>query len=112
MRSKIFHNLQSKRAPNHMISDFVGATDGNQFLISELKMQEILKTSCCHIKTMSDRQKMMCGCETCIIFDDIHRCLNLFWKRYISSLKNAIKDITDGPARVNAKNDLQCYIQS
>ncbi len=60
---------------------------------------------------MTDRQKMMCRCDTCIIFDDIQCYLNLFWKHYISSLKKAIKDIINGPSHVNAKKELQCYIQ-
>jgi hypothetical protein len=109
---KLFMTCNPRELHNHMISDFIGATDGDRVLISESKIREILKTSCCHIKMMADRQKMMCRCETCIIFDDIQRCLNLFRKCYISSLKNVIKDITDGPSRVNAKNELQCYIQS
>jgi hypothetical protein len=97
---------------NHMIVDFEGATDGDQVLISESKIQQILKKSYCHIKMMSDRQKMMCGCETCIIFDNIQRCINLFRKRYIALLKKDIKEMPDGQARVNATNDLQQYIQS
>ncbi len=103
---KLFMTCNPRELHNHMISDIIGATDGNQVLISESKIQKILKTSCCRIKMMMDRKKMMCGCETCILFDDIQRCLNLFWKRYISSLKNAIKDITNGPSCVNAKNEL------
>jgi hypothetical protein len=49
---------------NHMIEHFDRATEGNRVLISEKKLREILKTSCCHVKKMSAREKLMCGCET------------------------------------------------
>ncbi len=65
---------------NHMIQHFDEATEGNHVVISEMKVREILKTSCSHVKKMSSREKLMCGCETCIILDDMHECLNLFWK--------------------------------
>jgi hypothetical protein len=69
---------------NHMIKDFNDATEGNRVIISEAKLREILKTSCCHVKKMSSREKLMCGYETCIIFDGMHECLNIFRKRYIT----------------------------
>ena len=54
---------------------------------------------------MMNRQKMMCRCETCIIFDDIHRCVNLFPKRYISTLKKANDAMPNGQRREKASND-------
>ncbi len=75
---KLFMTCNPRELHNHMIVDFDRATDGDQVLISESKIRQILKTSCCHIKMMFDRQKFMCGCKTCIIFDDIQRCENLF----------------------------------
>jgi hypothetical protein len=75
---KLFMTCNPRELHNHMIVDFDWAMDGDQVLISESKIRQILKTSCCHIKMMSDRQKMMCGCKTCIIFDNIQRCVNLF----------------------------------
>ena len=56
---------------NHMIETFGGALDGDKVITSESKLRQLLKTSCSHIKKMTARQKMMCECETCIIFDDI-----------------------------------------
>jgi hypothetical protein len=41
---------------NHMIKQFDNATTGNQVIISETKLREILKTSCCHVKKMSARK--------------------------------------------------------
>ena len=38
----------------------------------------------------------MCGCETCIIFDDMHKCLNLFRKRYITRMKMELQGMQDG----------------
>jgi hypothetical protein len=66
---------------NYMIKNFGNATESNRVIISETKVREILKTSCCHVKKLSAGEKLMCGCETCIIFDDMHECLNLFRKR-------------------------------
>ena len=65
---------------NHMIEHFDNGTEGNRVLISETKIRELLKTSCSHIKKMSAREKIMCGCKNCILFDDMHECLNLYWK--------------------------------
>ena len=64
----------------HMIETFDEATNGNNVLISESKLRQLLMMSCNHIKQMTERQKMMCNCETCIIVDDIQECLNLFRK--------------------------------
>jgi hypothetical protein len=80
---------------NHMIKDFNDATEGNHVLVLETKVRETLKTSCCHVKKMSSREKLMCGCETCIIFDDMHKCLNLFRKRYITRMKRELKGMRD-----------------
>ncbi len=54
---------------------------------------------------------MMCGCKTCIIYDNIQRCVNLFWKQYIALLKKDINEMPNGQTCVNATNDLQQYIQ-
>jgi hypothetical protein len=109
---KFFMTCNPRELHNHMIVDFDWAMDGDQVLISESKIQQILNTSCCHIKMMSDRQKMMCGCETCIIFEDIQRCVNMFRKRYIALLKKDINKMPNVLTSVNATNDLQQYIQS
>ena len=61
---------------------------------------------------MTNRQKMMCGCKTCNIFDDIHCCVNLFWKQYISSLKKANDAMPNGRRRAKTSNDLEQYIKS
>ncbi len=65
---------------NHMIEHFDDATEGNHVLISETKIRELLKTLCSHIKKMSACEKIMCGGENCIVFNDIHKCLNLYQK--------------------------------
>ena len=65
---------------NHMIETFDDATEGNKVLISEMKIRDLLKTSCSHIKKISAHERIMCGCKTCIIFNDMLECLNLFWK--------------------------------
>ena len=55
---------------------------------------------------------MRCGCETCIIFDDIHRCVNLFWKRCISTLKKANDAMPNGRQHAKASNNLDQHIKS
>jgi hypothetical protein len=95
---------------NHMIQNFDDATEGNQVIISESKIRELLKTSCCHVKKMSTREKLMCGCETCIIFDDMHECLCLFRKRYISRLKREINQMRDGRRKFDLSSKLETYM--
>ena len=76
---------------NHMIEHFDDATEGNRILISEMKMRKLLKTSCSYIKKMSAREKIMCGCKHCIIFNDMHKCLNLYRKQYIKRMKRDLE---------------------
>ena len=52
----------------------------------------------------------MCGCETCIIFDDMHECLCLFWKRYISSMKREINQMQDGQRKFDLSAKLETYM--
>jgi hypothetical protein len=93
-----------------MIEQFDRASKGNHVIISETKLREILKTSCCHIKKMSAREKLMCGCETCIIFDDMHKCLNLFRKRYIIRMKTELQGMQDGRWKFDLSTKLETYI--
>ena len=95
---------------NHMIKDFNHATKGNRVIISEAKLREILKTSCCHVKKMSSREKLMCGCETCIIFDDMHECLNIFRKRYITRMKRELEGMRDGRRKFDLSAKVETYI--
>jgi hypothetical protein len=94
-----------------MIEHFDDATESNRVIISETKVREILKMSCCHVKKMSSREKLMCGCETCIIFDDMHECLNLFRKRYITRIKRDVEGMRDGSRRkLDLSGKLETYI--
>jgi hypothetical protein len=95
---------------NHMIEHFDGSTDGNRVIILESKVREILKTSCSHVKKMSSREKLMCGCETCIIFEDMHECLNLFRKRYIGIVKIEINTMRDGRRKFDLSAKLESYM--
>ena len=96
---------------NHMIEHFEDATEGNREVISESKLRDILKTSCSHVKKMSAREKLMCGCETCVIFEDIHECLNLVWKKYIMRLKRELQGMRDGRRKFDLPAKLDTYIQ-
>jgi hypothetical protein len=95
---------------NHKIEHFANATDGNHVIISKTKVREILKTSCCHVKKMTAREKLMCGCETCINFDDIYECLNLFWKRYITRMRRELQGMQDGQRKFDLSAKLETYI--
>ena len=94
----------------HMIEHFDDATEGNRVLISETKIRELLKTSCSQIKKMSAREKIMCACENCILIDDMHECLNLYWKRYIKRMKRDLKGMRDGGSKNNLSAKLATYI--
>ncbi len=95
---------------NHMIEHFEDATDGDRVLISESKLRGLLRTSCSRIKKMSAREKIMCGCELCIIFDDIHACLILFRKRYITRMKKDLRGMRDGRTKRELSSKLETYI--
>jgi hypothetical protein len=95
---------------NHMIEHFDGATEGNCVLILENKLRELLKLSCSHIKKMSSREKMMCGCETCIIFNDMHECLNLFRKQNIARVNRELNTMQDGHRKFDLSAKLQTYM--
>jgi hypothetical protein len=96
---------------NHMIEHFNYATEGNCVLISEAKVRQILKTSCCHIKKMFARKKLMCGCETCIIFDDIQECLNLFRQKKITRMKRELQGMRDSRRKFDASAKLETCIE-
>jgi hypothetical protein len=66
---------------DHMINFFDLAFDNGIVIISESKIRQLLNTSCSHIRKMTERQKMMCGCETCIIVDGMQQSVNLFRKK-------------------------------
>jgi hypothetical protein len=93
-----------------MIEHFDRANEGKRVLILETKLREILKTSCCHIKKMSAREKLMCGCETCIIFNYMHECLNLFKKRYITIMNRELQGMQDGHWKFDLSTKLETYI--
>ena len=88
--------------------DAIGAD--NTVIVSESKLRDILKTSCSHVKKMTARKKLMCGCETCIIFDDMHQCLNLFRKKYITNTQKEIQAMRDGRSKQLANAKLDDYI--
>ena len=94
----------------HMIETFAEATDGNNVLISESKLRKLLNTSCNHIKQMTERQKMMCGCETCVIVDDIQECLKLFRKKRINKMIRDVNGMRHGRAKTLAESQLAEYI--
>jgi hypothetical protein len=93
-----------------MIEHFDNATKGNCVIISEKKVREILKTSCSCIKKMSAHEKLMCGCETLIIFDNMHKCLNIFWKRYIARMRRELQGMQDGRRKFDLSAKLKSYI--
>jgi hypothetical protein len=96
---------------NHMIESFEDAIGkDNTVIVSESKLRDILKTSCSHVKKMTAREKLMCGCETCIIFDDMHQCLNLFRKKYITNTQREIQAMRDGRSKQLANAKLDDYI--
>jgi hypothetical protein len=90
---------------NHMIESFENAIGkGNTVIVSESKLKDILRTSCSHVKKMTAREKLMCGCKTCIIFDDMHQCLNLFRKKYVTNKQREILAMRDGRSKLMANN--------
>jgi len=97
---------------NHMISELLSAVDGNQVLISENMLQKLLNTSICHVKMMTNVQKEMCGCQTCVMFDEMQRSLVVFRKKYIASLKARCEQMAEGASRDDEEEKLKQYIES
>jgi hypothetical protein len=93
-----------------MIEHFDNATEGNRVIILESKVREIPEMSCSHVKKMSSREKLMCGCATCKIFNDMHECLNLFWKMYITRMKRELQEMQDGQWKLDLSAKLEMYV--
>ena len=53
----------------------------------------------------------MCGCKTCVIFDDMHKCLNLFWKKYITKLKKEVHGMRNRRRKFDLSSKLETYIE-
>ena len=108
--AKMLFKCNPRLLHQHMIETFDEATDGINVLISESKLRRLLKTSCNHIKQMTERQKMMCGCETCIIVEDMQQSVNLFRKKLISSMTRVINGMRNGRSKNQAESQLAEYL--
>jgi hypothetical protein len=49
--------------------------------ISESSIRRIMPR---HIKKATPRYKLMCGCQTCVILNDMYQCILLWQKKYIA----------------------------
>ena len=79
---------------NFMLKDFPDAiVEGNKVLVSEDRIRKLLKTSCSHVKKFTKRDKEMCGCHWCIIFEDIHKCLIRWRKERLKEMQDKIKTL-------------------
>ena len=81
---------------NHLIEHFDDATESNCVLISETKLGNYSRRRVPTSRRCPLVKKIMCGCENCILFDDMHECLNLYQKRYIKRMKRDLKGMRDG----------------
>ena len=107
---KMMLKCNPRQLHNHMIESFEDAIgEDNTVIVSESKLRDILKTSCSHVKKMTAREKLMCGCETCIIFNDMHQCLNLFRKKYVTNKQREIQAMRDGRTKLMANANLDDY---
>eukprot|EP00581_Thalassiosira_minuscula_P033369 CAMPEP_0183788710 /NCGR_PEP_ID=MMETSP0739-20130205/68209_1 /TAXON_ID=385413 /ORGANISM="Thalassiosira miniscula, Strain CCMP1093" /LENGTH=153 /DNA_ID=CAMNT_0026032851 /DNA_START=75 /DNA_END=536 /DNA_ORIENTATION=+ len=59
---------------------------------------------------MTAKHKMMCGCETCIIFEDMHRCVVVWRKRRITEWKKKMQNMRDGRRKQEEETKLMTYI--
>jgi hypothetical protein len=65
----------------YMIDYYPGMVlDYNIVLFSESSLRKLMPK---HIKKVGERYKQMCGCQTCIIFEDMYSCVKIWRKRYI-----------------------------
>ncbi len=94
-----------------MLQDFPDATEGDKVLVSESMIRKALKTSCCHIKKMTARQKVMCGCTTCVITDDVVKCVNSWRRKHINKWRAEIRAMAEGTGKVQQEEKLKQYIE-
>ena len=95
-----------------MIEDFPDAVEGDEVIVSERKLRQVLKCACSHVKLITARYKIMCGCETCIIVDDIYSCVICWRKKYIRKLWKELNRMNNrDPNKATKKAALKKYIE-
>ena len=95
---------------NFMIKDFPFAMEGDKVLVTENKIRKLLKTSCSHVKKFTLRDKRMCGCHACTIFEDIFTCKCAWTKKFIQQSKDEIKNKMSGTEKRKKQHDLTAYV--
>ena len=93
-----------------MIKDFPFAMEGDKVLVTENKIRKLLKTSCSHVKKFTLRDKRMCGCHACTIFEDIFTCKCAWTKKFIQQSKDEIKNKLSGTEKRKKQHDLTAYV--
>jgi len=89
---------------NFMIKDFPFAMEGDKVLVTENKIRKLLKTSCSHVKKFTLRDKRMCGCHACTIFEDNLHASVPGLKSLFNNLK--MKSKTSCQEQRNGKNNM------
>ena len=64
-----------------MMKDHPPSMVNSRVIISESYLREVLLKSCSHIKCWTQQEKLMCGCEICTLFEEIHKFLLCFPNR-------------------------------
>ena len=58
-----------------MMEDFPPSVVNDKVIITESQLRKTLKRSCSHVKRWTKREKQICGCEICTLFEDVHGLL-------------------------------------
>ena len=85
------------------------ATEGNKIRISEEKLRNLLKTSLSHVKKVIKRDKLVCGCHHCILFEDIFNCY-LRWRKTFAERWEAKVSTMSGSGKRRELGKLKRYL--
>ena len=91
---------------NYMMENFNGALQNGNIRFSESTLRKLIPN---FVKKASARHQIMCGCETCVIFNDMYQCLVLWRKKLVECVEHNISQMEDGHERVKLTSDLEEY---
>ena len=111
--NKILLQCSVRELHNDLLSDdnLVGLKNardcnGNP-LISDNKLRLLLPP---HLRMMSDRYKIMCGCETCTQMYNLHSSYNRYVHRLVKKLENKVSNLPiRSRSRTQAQSNLEAY---
>jgi len=90
-----------------MIANYPGMVVGNnKVLFSEPTLRKIMPK---HVKLATKRYKLMCGCQSCVIVNDMYDCL-LAWRiKKLLLLEYRLSKMEDGVEKLEKQVEFEHY---